>query len=267
MIPLLERLGRAGIGTLEKTGRAGTAFLEKAGELVLLFLRTIAWSVRPPYRLRSLLEQMALVGVSSLPIVLITAIFTGAVLALQTTTGFRRFHAEDLVGTVVALSICRELGPVLTGIIVAGRVGSGMAAELGTMRVTEQIDALQTLATDPINYLVVPRFLAAFVMLPVLTALADIIGMAGGFAVSVFVLGANPHIYFRRSLDFLNLDDIYTGLVKAAIFGMIIALVGCYEGFNASGGAEGVGRSTTRSVVLASMLILTANYFVTAFFF
>lgn len=255
------------IGFLERLGREATRFLEQAGRLVLLFLQTLAWIARPPFRVRSLFAQMSQVGVSSLPIVLITAIFTGAVLALQTTTGFRRFHAEDLVGTVVALSICRELGPVLTGIIVAGRVGSGMAAELGTMRVTEQIDALHTLATDPVNYLVVPRFLAALVMLPVLTALADIIGMAGGFAVSVFVLHANPHIYFRRSLDFLDLEDIYTGLVKAAVFGMIIALVGCFEGFNTEGGAEGVGRATTRSVVLASMLILTANYFITAFFF
>ena len=171
---------------------------------------------------------MASVGVSSLPIVLITAIFTGAVLALQTTTGFKRFNAQDLVGTIVALSICRELGPVLTGLIVSGRVGSGMAAELGTMRVTEQIDALETLATDPVNYLVVPRFLAGLVMLPVLTALADVVGMAGGYAVSVFLLHANPTIYFRRSMDYLAFEDIYIGIVKAAVFGMIIALVGCH---------------------------------------
>src|SRR5512137_280200 len=180
------------VRALENIGARATGFLVEAGSLVLLFGRTVAWVLRPPFRLRSLVEQMASIGVSSLPIVLITAIFTGAVLALQTTTGFRRFHAEDLVGTVVALSICRELGPVLTGIIVAGRVGSGMAAELGTMKVTEQIDALETLATDPVNYLVVPRFLAGLVMLPVLTAIADLVGMAGGYAVSVFVLHANP---------------------------------------------------------------------------
>jgi phospholipid/cholesterol/gamma-HCH transport system permease protein len=223
--------------------------------------------VRPPFRIRSLAEQMAGVGVSSLPITAITAIFTGAVLALQTMTGFKRFSAEDLVGTIVALSICRELGPVLTGLIVAGRVGSGMAAELGTMKVTEQIDALETLATDPVNYLVVPRVLAGLVMLPVLTVLADVVGMAGGFAVSVFVLHANATIYFRRSMDYLEFEDIYTGLIKAAVFGVIIAMVGCHKGFTAEGGAEGVGRATTRSVVLASMLILAANYFVTAFFF
>jgi phospholipid/cholesterol/gamma-HCH transport system permease protein len=255
------------IRALERIGRAGTRFLEEAGSLALLFLQTLGWIVRPPFRVRSLFQQMAGVGVSSLPIVLITAVFTGAVLALQTTTGFRRFHATDLVGTVVALSICRELGPVLTGIIVAGRVGSGMAAELGTMKVTEQIDALATLATDPVNYLVVPRFLGSLVMLPVLTALADAVGMASGFAISVLALGANPAVYYRRSMDFLHIEDLYTGILKAAIFGMIIAVVGCYKGFTAEGGAEGVGRSTTQSVVLASMLILTANYFVTAFFF
>ncbi|HWR98544.1 MAG TPA: ABC transporter permease [Candidatus Methanoperedens sp.] len=252
---------------LERIGVRVAGFLDEAGRLMLLFLHTLVWCFRPPYRPRSVVQQMAGVGVSSLPIVMITAIFTGAVLALQTTTGFKRFNAQDLVGTIVALSICRELGPVLTGLIVSGRVGSGMAAELGTMRVTEQIDALETLATDPVNYLVVPRFLAALVMLPVLTALADVVGMAGGYGVSVFVLHANPTIYFRRSMDYLAFDDIYIGIVKAAAFGMIIAIVGCYRGFNAAGGAEGVGRATTHSVVLSSMLILTANYFITAFFF
>jgi len=255
------------IGTLERIGAGAMRFLEEAGSLCLLLLRTVGWAVRPPFRVRSFFEQMAGVGVSSLPIVLITAVFTGVVLALQTTTGFKRFNSEDLVGTVVALSICRELGPVLTGLIVSGRVGSGMAAELGTMRVTEQIDALETLATDPVNYLAVPRFLAGLVMLPALTALADVVGMASGYAVSVFVLHANPTIYFRRSMDFLAFEDIYAGIVKAAAFGMIIAIVGCRKGFTAVGGAEGVGRATTHSVVLSSMLILTANYFITAFFF
>jgi len=255
------------VAFLERVGRRAASFLEEAGSLLFLFLRTLAWTFRPPYRPRSVIQQMASVGVSSLPIVLITAVFTGAVLALQTMTGFRRFNAEDLVGTIVALSICRELGPVLTGLIVSGRVGSGMAAELGTMRVTEQIDALETLATDPVNYLVVPRFLAGLVMLPVLTALADVVGMAGGWAVSVLVLHANPVIYYRRSMDYLAFEDVYTGIIKAAVFGVIIAIVGCQRGFNAAGGAEGVGRATTHSVVLSSMLILTANYFITAFFF
>ena len=255
------------VGFLERVGARSSGFLEEAGSLCVLFVQTLGWIVRPPFRVRSLFEQMASVGVSSLPIVLITAIFTGAVLAMQTMTGFQRFNAQDLVGTVVALSICRELGPVLTGLIVSGRVGSGMAAELGTMKVTEQIDALETLATDPVNYLAVPRFLAGLVMLPALTVLADVVGMASGYAVSVYVLHANPTIYFRRSMDFLAFEDIYAGIVKAAVFGMIIAVVGCRKGFTAEGGAEGVGRATTRSVVLSSMLILTANYFITAFFF
>jgi phospholipid/cholesterol/gamma-HCH transport system permease protein len=255
------------VGFLERLGAGTAGILEEAGGLCVLFVQTIGWIFRPPFRVRSLFEQMASVGVSSLPIVLITAIFTGAVLAMQTMTGFKRFNAQDLVGTIVALSICRELGPVLTGLIVSGRVGSGMAAELGTMKVTEQIDALETLATDPVNYLAVPRFLAGLVMLPVLTALADVVGMASGYAISVFVLHANPTIYFRRSMEFLAFEDIYAGIVKAAVFGMIIAVVGCRMGFTAAGGAEGVGRATTRSVVLSSMLILTANYFITAFFF
>jgi phospholipid/cholesterol/gamma-HCH transport system permease protein len=252
---------------LERLGAGATRSLEEAGNLSLLLVRTVGWAVRPPFRVRSLVEQMASVGVNSVPIVLITAIFTGAVLALQTMTGFRRFNAEDMVGTIVALSLCRELGPVLTGLIVSGRVGSGMAAELGTMKVTEQIDALESLATDPVNYLVVPRLLAGLIMLPALTALADVVGMAGGFAVSVFVLHANATIYFRRSMDYLAFEDIYTGMVKAAVFGVIIAVVGCHKGFTAAGGAEGVGRATTHSVVLSSMLILTANYFISAFFF
>jgi phospholipid/cholesterol/gamma-HCH transport system permease protein len=252
---------------LERLGAGATRYLEEAGNLCLLLVRTVGWVVRPPFRVRSLVEQMASVGVNSVPIVLITAIFTGAVLALQTMTGFRRFNAEDMVGTIVALSLCRELGPVLTGLIVSGRVGSGMAAELGTMKVTEQIDALESLANDPVNYLVVPRLLAGLIMLPALTALADVVGMAGGFAVSVFVLHANATIYFRRSMDYLAFEDIYTGIVKAAVFGVIIAVVGCHKGFTAAGGAEGVGRATTHSVVLSSMLILTANYFITAFFF
>jgi len=172
-----------------------------------------------------------------------------------------------MVGTVVALSMTRELGPVLTGLMVSGRVGASMAAELGTMRVTEQIDALITLATNPVKYLIVPRFIAATIVLPILTVLADIIGIAGGYLVSVELLGANPTVYMKKTIDFLELEDIYGGLLKAVVFGMIISIVGCYQGFFTRGGAEGVGRSTTRAVVMASMLILVSNYFITAFLF
>ena len=241
--------------------------LEESGRVMILFFRTLGLTFRPPFDLRGLLRQIERVGVNSIPVVLITGAFTGMVLALQSYTGFKRFNAEAFVGTVVALSMTRELGPVLSGLMVSGRIGSAMAAELGTMQVTEQIDALYTLATNPIKYLVVPRFLASLIIMPVLTVFADAVGMLGGYAVSVYLLGSNPTIYIRRTYDYLDLEDIYIGLLKACVFGMIIAIIGCYQGFNAQGGAEGVGKATTRAVVLSSLLILIANYFITALFF
>ena len=241
--------------------------LEESGKVMILFFRTLGLIFRPPLDLRGLLRQIERVGVNSIPVVLITGAFTGMVLALQSYTGFKRFNAEAFVGTVVALSMTRELGPVLSGLMVSGRVGSAMAAELGTMQVTEQIDALYTLATNPIKYLIVPRFLASLIIMPVLTVFADAVGMLGGYAVSVYLLGSNPTIYIRRTYDYLDLEDIYIGLLKACVFGMIIAIIGCYQGFNAQGGAEGVGKATTRAVVLSSLLILIANYFITALFF
>jgi len=234
---------------------------------MILFTQTLGWIFRPPLQGREILKQMEEVGVRSFPVVVITSAFTGMVLALQSYTGFKRFNAESMVGTVVALSVTRELGPVLTGLMVSGRVGSAMAAELGTMRVTEQIDALYTLATNPIKYLIVPRFLAAMIMLPILVVFADVIGIFGGYLVSVKLLGTNPTLYIRRTWQLLELNDIYTGLLKALCFGMIVAMIGCYEGFSAEGGAEGVGRATTKAVVLSSLLILISNYFITAFLF
>jgi phospholipid/cholesterol/gamma-HCH transport system permease protein len=234
---------------------------------MVLFAQTLGWTFRPPIQGRELLKQMQEVGVRSFPVVIITAAFTGMVLALQSYTGFKRFGAETMVGTVVALSVMRELGPVLTGLMVSGRVGSAMAAELGTMRVTEQIDALSTLATNPIKYLIVPRFLAGLVMLPILVAFADVIGILGGYLVSVTVLGTNPTLYIRRTWDFLELNDLYSGLIKALFFGMIIAIISCYQGFSSEGGAEGVGRATTKAVVISSLTILICNYFITAFLF
>jgi phospholipid/cholesterol/gamma-HCH transport system permease protein len=207
------------------------------------------------------------VGVRSLPVVLITAIFTGAVLALQTHSGFKRFGAEGLVGSVVSLSITRELGPVLASIMVAGRVGSSMAAELGTMRVTEQIDALITMATDPVRYLVLPRFIASLLMLPILVVFADLIGILGGYIVAVNALGTSSTTYINRTLQYLEFADVSVGLIKAVVFGMIITIVGCQMGFYTEGGAEGVGRATTRAVVGASILILISNYVLTALLF
>ena len=252
---------------LETLGRNTTEFIEEAGRISQMFIQTVKWSLRPPLGFRNIMKQMEEIGVRSVPVVLITAISTGMVLALQSHTGFKRFNAESLVGTVVALSMTRELGPVLTGLIVAGRAGAAMAAELGTMRVTEQIDALAVMAANPIKYLAVPRLLASMVMLPLLTIFADAIGIAGGYLIAVKMLAVNPVVYLRRTTDYLEYDDIYGGLLKAFVFGMIIATISCYKGFNAGGGAAGVGKATTGAVVLSSMLILISDYFMTAMLF
>jgi phospholipid/cholesterol/gamma-HCH transport system permease protein len=241
--------------------------MDEAGTGLLMFIKVLRGLFHRPFPVKLTLEQMEEIGVRSVPVVLITAIFTGAVLALQTYSGFKRFGAEGLVGTVVALSITRELGPVLASIMVAGRVGSSMAAELGTMRVTEQIDALITMATDPVRYLVLPRFIASLLMLPILVVFADLIGIMGGYMVAVNVLGTSSTAYINRTLQYLEFSDVSVGLLKAAVFGMIIALVGCQMGFYTEGGAEGVGRATTRAVVGASILILISNYFLTALLF
>lgn len=243
------------------------SFIEESGRIMLLFIKTVMWIFRPPLNLKNIVQQMEEVGVNSIPVVLIMSIFTGMVLALQSYTGFRRFNAEAFIGTVVALSMVRELGPVLSGLMVSGRVGAAMAAELGTMQVTEQIDALHTLATNPIKFLIVPRFLAALFVMPVLVILADIVGIIGGYLVSTILLGTNSTIYIKRTWDYMELDDIYTGLLKSCIFGIIIATISCYQGFNTRGGAEGVGKATTRAVVLSSLIILISNYFITALMF
>ncbi|MEW6599560.1 MAG: ABC transporter permease [Nitrospirota bacterium] len=237
------------------------------GRIMLLLGNTIKWIMRPPFEVRNIVNQMLQIGVNSLPVVLVTAVFTGMVLALQSYTGFKRFGAEGLVGSVVALSMTRELGPVLTALIVTGRAGAAMAAELGTMRVTEQIDALETLATNPVKYLVVPRFLSGMIMLPALTAVTDIIGILGGYFVTVALLGSSSKTYLRATWDYLELQDIYSGLVKACFFGIAFALISCYKGFYTKGGAEGVGRATTGAVVYSSMTILISDYFLSVWLF
>ena len=243
--------------------RAVEGFFREVGRLVVLFGRTLVWTVRPPWDFRELVRQMARVGVDSTPVVLLTALFTGMVLALQTFSTLRRVNAESYVGTLVALSMVRELGAVLAALVLAGRSGSAMGAEIGTMRVTEQIDALEVLATDPVQSLVVPRVWATTMMLPLLVALADAVGIAGGYFVSVTMMGANPVSYLENTFQFMDASDVLSGLVKAAVFGLLIALIGCQQGFYARGGAEGVGRATTRSVVLASMAILISDFFLT----
>jgi phospholipid/cholesterol/gamma-HCH transport system permease protein len=232
---------------------------------VFIFLTHILSGVaRRPFYLKNLLSQMEQIGVNSVPVVLTTAISTGMVLALQSYTGFKRFGAESLIGAVVSLSMTRELGPVLTGLMVAGRAGAAMSAELGTMKVTEQIDALYTLATDPMKYLVVPRFLASTIMMFFLTALGMFIGIVGGYFVGVKVLGTNPVTYIHQSIDNTEVSDIWYGLIKASVFGAVVGLIGCYKGFNTEGGAEGVGKATTGAVVASCILIIVLDYLLSA---
>ncbi len=252
---------------LQPLGRTFLAFLSAVGRLTLFALISLSHIVRPPFYPRLIGRQMVEIGYYSLPVVGLTAIFTGMVLALQSYTGFSRFNAESAIPNVVIVSITRELGPVLAGLMVAGRIGAAMAAEIGTMRVTEQIDALDTLATNPLKYLVAPRLLAGITMLPLLVLTADIIGVFGGYVVSVFKLGFNPATYIKNTLDFLEPIDVISGLVKASVFGFLVTLMGCYHGYHSRGGAQGVGTATTNAVVSASILILCFNYFITELFF
>ena len=252
---------------LQSIGRAFLGFLGVFGRLALFTGSAIRWSVQPPYYGRQLLRQVIDIGYYSLPVVGLTTLFSGMVLALQSYTGFARFSAEDTVATVVVLSVTRELGPVLAGLMVAGRIGASMAAELGTMRVSDQIDALDTLSTRPMQYLVAPRLLAGTICLPFLVLVGDIIGVFGGYIVGVYRLGFNSSLYLARTLEYLEVSDVMLGLIKAGVFGFLIALMGCYHGYYSGRGAQGVGQATTNAVVSSSILILIANYLVTAVFF
>jgi phospholipid/cholesterol/gamma-HCH transport system permease protein len=256
MLRLLEGLGAYVLGALEEMG-----------QIMTMFLSAIAWAVRPPWRIRAVFKEMEFVGVGSIFVVILTGGFTGGVFTLQSFYGFSQFGAESMVGPTVALAMTRELGPVLTGLMVTGRAGSAMAAELGTMRVTEQIDALYVMAANPIKYLIVPRMLAGIVMLPLLTGVANFVGVVGGYLVAVHILGLSHGVYLGRIIEVVRVDDLFNGLIKAGIFGAILSVIGCYKGFYTKGGAEGVGRSTTEAVVLASVLILLSDYFLTAIMF
>jgi phospholipid/cholesterol/gamma-HCH transport system permease protein len=252
---------------LAPIGRVFLSFLEAVGHLTLFVWSSISAMFRPPFYTKQLVKQVIEIGYYSLPVVGLTAIFTGAVLALQSYSGFSRFNAESSIAIVVVLSITRELGPVLAGLMVAGRIGAAYAAEIGTMRVTEQIDALVTLSTNPYKYLVLPRLIAGLTMLPVLVLVADIIGVFGGYMVSVHELGFAPGPYLKSTFEYLETRDVVSGLVKASVFGFIIALMGCYHGFNSKGGAQGVGAATTHAVVSSSILILLSNYILTSLLF
>jgi phospholipid/cholesterol/gamma-HCH transport system permease protein len=253
---------------LEVLGGVVLRVLEQVGRFFQMLGRTAVWAIRPPYDLPELLRQMVRVGWDSIPVVFLTALFTGMVMALQTFNGFARFHAEAWVGSVVALSITRELSPVLTALMVTGRVGSSMAAELGSMRVTEQIDALTALGTEPVQYLVVPRVTASIAMMPLLVLMADVVGMYGGYLVAVQLLGANPVTYIDQSFKYLTVhDDIVSGLIKAAVFGLVYSLIACVRGYDTRGGAEGVGKATTRAVVSGSLSVLLTDFFLTKLLF
>lgn len=248
-------------------GRSFLIFLQYIGSLVFFFFATVRALFSRKFYLKELIKQVWHIGYNSLPVIGLTAIFTGAVLALQSYTGFSRFNAESSIASVVVLSITRELGPVLAGLMLAGRVGASIAAEIGTMKVTEQIDALYTLNTDPYKYLVLPRVLAGIITLPLLVIIADIIGVMGGYLVSVYKLDFNAHSYLRSTIEYLEASDVNSGLIKAGFFGLIVTLIGCYQGFNSARGAQGVGLATTNAVVIASILILLTNYIITGVLF
>lgn len=252
---------------LATIGHVFMLFLAAIGRLVLFTRDIIVQGIRPPYYPKQFLRMIIDIGYYSLPVVGLTTLFTGAALALQSYSGFADFGAENSIPIIVALAITRELGPVMAGLMVAGRIGAAFAAELGTMRVTEQIDALVTLSTNPNKYLLFPRLIAAALMLPCLVFVGDIIGIFGGYAVSVKALHFAPLPYINNTWDFLTWFDMRIGLVKAAVFGFIVALMGCYHGYHSKGGAQGVGAATTNAVVSASILILLANYLLTEAFF
>jgi phospholipid/cholesterol/gamma-HCH transport system permease protein len=253
---VLVRIGSFVLGALGAVGR-----------LARFTGRAVGRAVLPPYYPSRLVEQMLTIGYFSLPVVGLTALFTGAALAQQIYVGGSRFNAESTVPAVTVIAIVRELGPVLGGLMVAGRVSSAMAAELGTMRVTEQIDALTTLRTDPYQYLIVPRLFAALIVMPILVLVANIIGVFGGYLIATERLGFNSANYLNITSQYLESDDLQSSLVKAAVFGFIIALMGCYNGFHSSGGAAGVGRATTNAVVSAFIVILLANLIITVLVF
>ena len=252
---------------IESIGQTVIDMIEGLGRSTMLLGQTLMWIPRPPYRIKQLFQAMEFIGVGSLFIVLLTGLFTGAVFALQGAGAFRMFNAESLVGSTVAISLARELSPVLTGLMVTGRAGSGIATELGTMRVTEQIDALYTMAVNPVQYLIVPRFLAGLIMVPCLSALFTLVGMGGCYFVAVVLLGIDEGTFISQTNWFVDPDDLTSGVVKACVFGGILTMVGCYKGFYASGGARGVGLATTQSVVVSSVLILISDYFLTALMF
>ena len=251
---------------VQATGAATLAFLRELGRLAEFAIGGVYHALTPPIFLGLIGRQLMRIGYFSLPVVGLTAVFTGGALALNIYAGGARFNAEEFVPNIVVLGITRELGPVLAALMLAGRVSAAIAAEIGAMRVTEQIDAMTTLSVHPFKYLVGPRLIAGVISLPLLVLVADTIGILGGYMVGVTALGFSGPIYLENTLDFMTRDDVVTGLIKAGVFGFIITLMGCYHGFNSRGGATGVGRSTTFAVVTAAILIFASNYILTDIF-
>ncbi|MCC7384472.1 MAG: ABC transporter permease [Deltaproteobacteria bacterium] len=247
----------------EQVGTGVIAFFQEVGEVVLLLGSAVFWALRPPYRIGLLLAQADFIGVGSLFIVLLTGLFTGLVFALQSSFAFAKFNAESLVGATVVISLCRELAPVLTGLMVSGRAGSAIATELGTMRVTEQIDALEAMAVSPTQYLVVPRVLALILVMPLLTMLFNYLGFIGAFVIAVYQGGIDEGTFMGRIYRIVTLSDLLGGLFKSAVFGACIGMVACYKGINARGGSKGVGLAATNTVVICSVSILIIDYLLT----
>ncbi len=259
----LARLTRPVVTGIESMGAWILGFVEGFGTILSVAFQALLWVFRPPLRLRSVIQQMEFVGFQSLAIVMITGLFTGGVFALQAEYGFGLFGARSLTGSTVSLALTRELGPVLTALLVAGRAGSAMAAELGSMRVTEQVDALEAMAVDPVDYLVAPRLCASVVMMPALAVVFSAVGILGAWYVGIEVLGISEGAFIYRIEWYLDPDDFTGGLAKAAVFGAIIAIVSCTRGLAARGGAAGVGRVTTQAVVISSVTVLIVDYFLT----
>jgi len=255
------------LSPIASVGRSFLGLLGAIGRVSIFAGQAITHIFRPPFYIKEFLQAILYIGYFSLPVVGLTAFFTGGALALQIYAGGSRFNAESVVPLIVAIGMVRELGPVLGGLMVAGRVAASIAAEIGTMKVTEQIDALTTLSTHPMKYLTVPRVVAATLTMPILVAIGDVIGVMGGFTVGVTRLDFNAATYLNNTIDFLESWDVISGLIKASVFGFIVATLGCYHGMNSARGAQGVGRATTNAVVSASVLILASNYILTELFF
>lgn len=251
----------------QNIGHSILSFFQSIGAIAAFVGKATAHCFTPPFYPRLLLKQFIDIGYYSLPVVGMTTLFTGMVLALQSHTGFSRFNAEGAVAGVVALSMTRELAPVLAGLMVAGRVGASIAAEIATMRVTEQIDALVTLSVNPFKYLIAPRVIAGTLMLPLLVLIGDVIGIYGGYIVGVYTLDFSSENYISQTWDILERMDILSGIIKAGMFGFIVSIMGCYHGFNSGRGAQGVGTATTYAVVSASILLLIFNFIMTQAFF